>query len=189
MTQGIQCLVVVPMLVSDRQGGLNATGQDLGEKTYDQISMDFLSGLEADLTRIRFWKGLYNIVQDELDVPRLELSSDHRAELDRVRRVENEGMSVDDGNLFGLWGRADKGTGILKWVERALLGTRLSTLPQVLDGGECECGEGVGCHTQSDGTGANQEDILGLLELGTPFPHELVQLPGRAWEIEWSRPM
>ena len=151
--------------------------------------MDFLSGLEAHLTRIRFWESLHNIVQDKLDVPRPELSPNHLAELDRVCRIKNEGMPVDDGNLLGLWGRADQWTEIPKWTARALLGTRLSTLPKVLNGGEQECGEQAGCRTQSNGTGANQEDVLGLLKLGTPFPHEVVELPLGDWEIKRSRPM
>ena len=70
--------------------------------------MDFLSGLEADFARIGFWEGLYDIVQDEVDVPGLELGSDHLAELDGVCLVENESVTVDDGNLFCLWHRADK---------------------------------------------------------------------------------
>lgn len=49
--------------------------------------MNFLPRLETDFARIRFWEGLYNVIQDKLDVPGLELSSDHLAELDGVRLV------------------------------------------------------------------------------------------------------
>ena len=52
MTQGIQCLVAVPMFVPDRQGELETIGLHLSEKTHDQAGMDFLSRLEDDFTRV-----------------------------------------------------------------------------------------------------------------------------------------
>ena len=76
--------------------------------------MDFLSRLEANFARVRFWEGLHNVVQDEVNVPGLELGSDHLPELDGICLVENESVTVDDGDLFGLWGRADK------WIEIAI---------------------------------------------------------------------
>ena len=66
--------------------------------------MDFLSRLEADFARIRFREGFYDVVQDKLDIPGLELGSDHLAKFDGVCLVENEGVTVDNGNLLGLRG-------------------------------------------------------------------------------------
>ena len=109
MTQEIQYLVVVLMFVPDREGELKVIGLHLSGETHDQIRMDFLSGLEADFTGIRLWEGFYNVVQDEFNVPGLELGSNHLAELDGVYRVEDKGMTVDDGNLLILRGETDKG--------------------------------------------------------------------------------
>lgn len=96
--------------------------------THDQIGLNLLSGLEDDLTGVRFWEGLYNIVQDEVDVPGLELGSDHLAKLDGVCLVKDKGVTVDNGNLLGLRGEeggADKGTEITIRRE-SLPGIRLS---------------------------------------------------------------
>jgi hypothetical protein len=106
MTQGILYLDAVPTCVPDRQEfkaiELNACGP-----THNQISLEFPSGLEANLARVGIWEGLYHIVQDELDVPGLEQFSDHLAELDGVRLVENKSLTVNNGNLLGLWGGSD----------------------------------------------------------------------------------
>jgi len=73
--------------------------------THDQIGLDLLSRLEDDFTRVRFWEGLDDIAQDEVDVPGLVLGSDHLAELDGVCLVKDEGLAVDDGYPLGLWRR------------------------------------------------------------------------------------
>jgi hypothetical protein len=47
----------------------------------------------------------------------------------------------------------------------------------------------VWCLTQPHSAGPNKEDILSLLELGTPLFHKVVEVTPRAGEIKRSRPI
>lgn len=68
-------------------------------------------------------------------------------------------------------------------------GIHLSAPQRVLGTDEQGDGKGVQCLTQPHRTRSNKEDVLGLLELGTPFPHEAVQVIPRGGKIKRSRPM